>query len=141
MIIELMNWFILFATWLISCIATLGSLFFSEVMMFPPCNLCWFQRIAMYPLTILLLPAILKFDRSVFKFTLPLASIGWLIAVFHSLIYYGFIPETASPCSQGVSCTAVHIEFFGFMSIPFLSALAFTLILILLLTCFRKSSP
>ncbi len=133
-----MSWMIIFCAWIISAVATLGSLFFSEVMMLPPCILCWYQRIAMYPLSILLFVGLLKIDRSLFRFTAPLALIGWAIAVYHNLLYYKILPESASPCVKGISCTTVQLEWLGFITIPLLSLIGFTLILACLLF-FRKN--
>ena len=133
-----MSWMIIFCAWVISAVSTLGSLFFSEVMMLPPCILCWYQRIAMYPLSILFFIGLLKLDRSIFRFTFPLALIGWLIAVYHNLLYYKIIPESASPCVKGISCTTVQLEWLGFITIPFLSLAGFSLILVCLIL-FRKN--
>lgn len=126
------KWLLLFTAWLISAISTLGSLFFSNVMMLPPCTLCWFQRIFMYPLVLILLVPLFSFDRSVVKFSLPLALSGWLIAVYHNLLYYHILPESASPCVQGISCTTVQLNWLGFITIPLLSLVGFTLILLLI---------
>lgn len=133
-----MSWMIIFCAWIISAVATLGSLFFSEVMMLPPCILCWYQRIAMYPLSILLFVGLLKIDRSLFRFTAPLALIGWAIAVYHNLLYYKILPESASPCVKGISCTTLQLEWLGFITIPLLSLIGFTLILLCLIF-FRKN--
>ena len=127
------NWLILFGTWLLVSAATLGSLFFSEIMDFPPCSLCWYQRIFMYPMVLVLGVGLLPFDGKVVRFALPLALGGWLIALYHALLYEGLIPESAAPCSQGVSCSEEYIEFLGFLSIPMLSLCAFTAIVMALL--------
>lgn len=125
-------WMLVFASWLLAAVATLGSLFFSEVMKFPPCILCWYQRICMYPLVFILLAGLFPFQKSVLRFSLPLALVGWGIAVYHNLLYYKILPESAAPCVQGISCTTVQVEWFGFITIPFLSLVGFSLILILL---------
>jgi len=64
---------------------------------------------------------------------LPLAIIGWLISIFHNLLYYGIIPDALAPCTTGVSCTTKFIEYFGFVTIPLLSFLAFTVIIKLMI--------
>lgn len=134
-------WWLIFTSWIVATISTLGSLFFSEIMLYPPCVLCWYQRTAMYPLVIILLVASLRpVRREVFYYSFPLAMIGWLIATYHNLLYYKLIPESAAPCLQGISCTSVHIEWLGFITIPLLSFSAFTLILILLII-FQQRSP
>lgn len=124
-------WFIIFFAWLVSVIATLGSLFFSEIMKFPPCVLCWYQRIAMYPLVVILLAGLFPLEKNIMRLTLPLTFIGWGIAFYHNLLYYKWIPKSASPCVQGISCTSVHIEWFGFVTIPLLSLIAFSIIIFL----------
>ncbi|MFA7612662.1 MAG: disulfide bond formation protein B [Candidatus Caldatribacteriota bacterium] len=132
------GWIIVFIAWIISAVSTLGSLFFSEVMMLPPCILCWYQRICMYPLPILLFSGLLKLDKSVFRYTFPLALIGWGFAIYHNLLYYKVLPESASPCVRGISCTTVQLEWLGFITIPLLSLFGFSLILILLFI-YRKN--
>lgn len=107
-------------------LATLGSLIFSEIFKFPPCVLCWYQRIAMYPLVVIFGVAILKKDKNFIFYTWPLIITGWLIAFYHNLLYYNILPEAAAPCIQGVSCTTKFIQWFGFITIPFLSLSAFT---------------
>ena len=132
------NWMILFATWLLVCVTTLGSLFFSEVMDFPPCSLCWYQRIFMYPLVLVLMVGLFPFDAKVVRYALPLATVGWLVAFYHTLLYEGVLPESAAPCSQGVSCSEEYIELFGFLSIPVLSLLSFTAVALLLVTLKKR---
>lgn len=126
------KWSLLFICWIIAAISTLGSLFFSEVMRYPPCVLCWYQRICMYPLVVIFLMGLFPFDSKVIRFSFPLVLIGWLIAVYHNLLYYNILPESAAPCVLGISCTTVQIEWLGFITIPFLALTAFTLLLILL---------
>lgn len=131
---DLMNsWFIIFSAWIVATVATLGSLFFSEVMKLPPCSLCWYQRICMYPLVAILLVGLFPLDKSVFRFSFPLVIIGHIIAIYHNLLYYKILPESAAPCAQGISCTTAQIEWLGFITIPLMSLIAFTIILVLLL--------
>lgn len=134
------NWTILFICWLIASISTLGSLFFSEIMKFPPCVLCWYQRICLFPLVLMLSMGLFPFDKSVVKFALPLALVGWFIAFYHNLLYSGIIPESLQPCSQGVSCTEVNLDLFGFLTIPILSLIAFSTIVALLVILKRRLS-
>ena len=134
------NWNILFIAWLLASIATLGSLFFSEVLEFAPCVLCWYQRIFLFPLVITLGIGLFPLDKNAVKYSLPLAVGGWLFALYHNLLYYGIIPESIQPCRQGVSCTEVYIELFDFLSIPMLSLIAFSIIIALLVTLKRRLS-
>ena len=132
------DWLLLFGAWLICTLAALGSLFFSEVMEFAPCSLCWYQRIFMYPLVIVLAVGLFPVDRGSVRFGLPLAIGGWLVAAYHLLLYEGIVPESASPCRQGVSCKEEYIEVLGFLSIPALSLLAFSAVVGLLLVLQRR---
>lgn len=112
----------------IALISTLGSLYFSEIQHFPPCVLCWYQRIAMYPLIPILAAGISLKDKKLPYYVLPLSIFGMLIAFYHNLLYYKILPESAQPCLFGVSCTSKFIEWFGFITIPFLSFMAFFII-------------
>ncbi len=118
---------------IVSFVATLGSLFFSEVMHFIPCSLCWYQRIFMYSLVFLFLVNLLFPDDKIFKYSFPLVIIGWMISIYHNLLMFGIIPENLSPCVQGVPCSTAYINWLGFITIPLLSFFAYTTILILLL--------
>jgi len=131
-----------YGVWAVSLVATLGSLFFSEVMELPPCTLCWYQRIAMYPIAILMPVALLNDEAAKFtKYVATLAAVGLAIAVYHNLLYYGVIPESIVPCKAGISCTSRQIEWLGFITIPFLSLVAFALVLLLLKINPSKRGP
>ncbi len=135
------DWAILFASWLLVATATLGSLFFSEVMELPPCSLCWAQRVFMFPLAIILLVGLLPFDPGVVRYALPLAAIGGLIALYHLLLQVGVVPESAAPCRQGISCSEAQLQVLGFLSIPMLSLLVFGSVTGLLWLLKRRQSP
>jgi len=132
-------WLLVFACWLVATSSTLGALFFSEVMELPPCLLCWYQRIFMFPLVLVLPMGLFPFDARVVRFTLPLAFAGWLVSVFQVLLVAGWIPEGIRPCSQGVPCSEVQIEWLGFVNIPFLSFLAFSTMNALLVAAHVRS--
>ncbi|WP_106496753.1 disulfide oxidoreductase [Lentibacillus sp. Marseille-P4043] len=123
----------LYFAWIVSIVATLGSLYFSEIRGFVPCELCWYQRILMYPLALILGIGTFQNDHSVKKYVLPLASIGWFISLFHYLEQK--VPGFAKikPCANGVPCSSEYINWLGFMTIPFLAFIAFTLIIVLML--------
>lgn len=122
----------LYLAWLVSLTATLGSLYFSEIREFVPCELCWIQRIFMYPLTILLGIAVFTDDWAVRKYVLPLTIIGGFVSLYHYLVQK--VPGFAEiqPCAQGVPCSGQYINWLGFITIPFLALTAFTLITILM---------
>ena len=134
------NWALLFVCWLLVTGATLGSLFFSEIMELPPCSLCWYQRIFMFPLPIVVFMGLFPFDPKVIRYALPLAIGGWAVAVYHMLLHAGIIPESAAPCSQGVSCSTDYLDLLGFVSIPLLSLLAFSAVVSLLVVLNRRLS-
>ena len=134
------DWTILFICWVLVAAATLGSLFFSEVMELPPCSQCWVQRIFMFPLAIILLVGLFPLDRQVVRYALPLAAIGGAVALYHLLLQVGIIPESAAPCRQGVSCSEAQLEIFGFVSIPMLSLLVFAGVTGLLWSLKRRQS-
>lgn len=121
----------MFASWGISLIATAGSLFFSEVMKYIPCNLCWYQRILMYPLVILLGVASARKDYNMSLYALILSVIGGLISLYHYLIQkVPALHELGNACGI-VPCNTDYINWFGFITIPFLALIAFTLISVL----------
>lgn len=134
-------WLILLGCWVLATGASLGSLFFSEIMELAPCSLCWYQRTFMFPLAVVLLFGVLAADRGCVRYALPLVIGGWLLALYHVLLHVGVISESAAPCQQGVSCTEVQFELLGFASIPVMALAAFSAIgagLILLATRYSR---
>jgi len=135
------NWTLLFMGWLLVSVSTTISLFFSSVLEYEPCVLCWYQRICLFPMIFILAAGLFPtFDKSVIKYALPLSIAGGLTAFYHTLLYAGIIPESIQPCSKGVSCTEKYIELFGFVSIPMLSFLAFSTLVALLIFLKRRTS-
>src|SRR5258708_4906886 len=121
--------YLLYVAWIQSLVAMFGSLYFSEVMHFPPCVLCWYQRIFMYPLSLLIRVGIMNKDEKKLPFYILALSIpGTIISFYHNLLYFKILPENLAPCVAGISCTTKFIAYFGFITIPFLSLLAFLLI-------------
>jgi disulfide bond formation protein DsbB len=121
-------WLPVFLAWLVAAVSTLGALFLSEVVGVPPCVLCWYQRVFMFPLVFVLAVGLFPFDPRVLRYAAPLAIGGWLVAAYHVLLTWGVIPETLSPCTQGIPCSKVEAVWFGFITIPLLSLLSFSLI-------------
>lgn len=123
----------LYAAWLVAIVATAGSLYFSEVRHFVPCTMCWYQRILMYPLILILGVASFQKDRGVLKYALPLSIIGAGFSVYHVLEQN--IPGFGAPqlCQAGVPCNVKYINYLGFISIPVLALTAFSLITLALL--------
>ena len=134
-----LDWMLLFAAWMVAFLATAGSLFFSYVMEFAPCVLCWYQRIFLFPLVVVLARGLFPFDRGAVRYGLPLAILGWLVAAYHNLVYAGVVPESLQPCAKGVSCTEEYIRLFGLLSIPALSLIAFTTLAGILIALQRRA--
>lgn len=119
---------ILYIAWITAVVSMAGSLYFSEVLGFAPCTLCWYQRIAMYPLVLIIGLGIIKKDRNFLNYALPLSIIGGATAFYQNLLYYNVISINLAPCVSGVSCTTRYIQLFGFMDIPLLSLASFVVI-------------
>lgn len=134
------SWWLLLAAWLIALTATLGALFIGEVMGQSPCLLCWYQRIFMFPLALILLVACLKGDAGVWRYAFPLVAAGFGFALYHSLQYVGLIPEPIVQCGVGPSCSSAGMRLFGWLPIPFLSLAAFGAIGGLLFLARRRSA-
>ena len=132
-------WALVFGAWLVSATATLGALFFGEVMRVPTCALCWYQRIFMFPLALILPFGLFPFDPRVIRYGLVLAIPGALLALFHELLVIGVIPESVQPCQQGIPCSQTVISWFGFVTIPLLSLLTFSLLIGLLAAAHIRS--
>lgn len=133
------RWWFLTAAWIIAFISTLSALFIGEVLGQTPCTLCWYQRICMFPLAIILGIASCRSDIKVFWYALPVSVIGLIIAAYHSLTYSGYIAAPIVPCGQGTSCTGSNMTILGGISLPYLSLAAFFSITLLLLTLFRET--
>ncbi|KAA6449298.1 disulfide bond formation protein B [Bacillus cereus] len=117
--------------WTIATSAMLISLFFSKLMKLPPCDLCWYQRMAMYPLVLILGIGMYRKDPNVSTYAFPFAYIGLMLSVYQITIQT-FPASEMKICSVGVSCTEDYLNLFGFISIPMLSFVGFLAIIILL---------
>jgi disulfide bond formation protein DsbB len=124
----------LWAAFVVAAVATGGSLYLSEIAHYVPCELCWFQRICMYPLSIILLLAALANDHRVARYLLPLPIVGFCISVYHLLVENGVVKQTAAcEISAPGGCATKWINIFGFVTIPTLALSAFALLTGLLL--------
>jgi disulfide bond formation protein DsbB len=128
------------ALWLafvVALTATAGSLYLSEVAGFIPCTLCWYQRIAMYPLVVVLGIAAWQRDAAVRRYVVPLGTIGALVAAYHvALQRLPGLPSGA--CALDIPCTAIYVERFGFVTIPVMAFTGFVTIVTLLLGLRRR---
>ncbi|ETT87487.1 disulfide oxidoreductase [Viridibacillus sp. FSL R5-0477] len=124
--------------WITSIIAMMGSLFFSEKMGFIPCTLCWYQRILMYPLVFFLGMAFYRNDKAIYKYVLPMSTFGMLLSGYHYALQKIPSMHEFSTCTNGVPCSGQYINWFGFVTIPFLSFIGFTLITISMLVLWKR---
>lgn len=133
------TWMCLFVAWAVALVATLGALFIGEVMGQTPCIMCWYQRVFMFPLVVILGVAAFQNDPAVWRYALPLAGVGALIAFYHSLLYSGLITEALQPCGKGPSCASADMTVFGQVPLPMLSLGSFLGISILTLIAQRRT--
>jgi disulfide bond formation protein DsbB len=108
--------------WLVATVGTLGSLWMSEVEKFLPCQLCWYQRIALYPLAVILLVALIRNDRQVWRYVVPLALIGAAVSGYH--VQLELFPDQATTCSATVPCTTIWFKELGYITIPVMAGTA-----------------
>ncbi len=123
----------LFIAWLIALVAMIATLFAGEIMHWPICQLCWYQRICIYPLVILLGIAAFKNEKIITPYALPFPIIGFLFAGYQYLeqMIPGFSPIDF--CTQDVPCSAIHLKLLGFITLPFLSMVSCVLIFLFLM--------
>jgi disulfide bond formation protein DsbB len=130
---------LMFVAFAASVIAMFGSLYFSEIRQYEPCELCWYQRILMYPFVVILGIATAIKDYRITLYTMILSIIGAGISLYHYGIQkLSFLTETAPACGR-VPCTGAYINWFGFITIPFLALIAFIIIFICSLLIWKKS--
>lgn len=123
----------MFFAFLISLAGVVGSLYYSEFIGYEPCKLCWYQRIFLYPQTILLAIGLIKKHPHVANYCIIFSMLGGLIALYQSLLTLGWAPSI--PCSaSGVSCSQIFVMQFGYITIPVMALTAFLLIIVLLLS-------
>lgn len=133
-------WRVMLLAWIVSVIATLGALFIGEVMLMTPCTLCWYQRICMFPMAIILGIGCFNDDRRSAVYAMPFAAAGSIFCAYQCLLVADLIPKTWVPCSAGVSCANQKLEILGSVQIPWLSLVAFLTILVLLTHYLKKTS-
>jgi disulfide bond formation protein DsbB len=127
----------LLAAWIAMC----GSLYFSEVAGYIPCTFCWYQRILMYPLTIIIPVGILRRDRHLPLYVLPLSVVGIGVSTYHYLLQKTDLFSELSTCQVGVPCSGIWINWFGFITIPFLALIAFFIITVMSIIAWQAGEP
>lgn len=133
-------------TFAVAAVATAGSLYFSESAGYIPCRLCWFQRIAMYPIAVVALVALIRRDRHARWYILPMAAIGASISLYHSLIEWEVLKDSESCALFGPSCADVWFRTFGFVTLAFMALAGFVSIIVLNIVSFdsirtRQETP
>lgn len=125
--------------WTQAFVATAGSLFYSEAMGYTPCELCWYQRILMYPLIIIYGAAAIKKDIRIALPGLFLSGIGMLVALYHYLVQkVPAFQDLGGACTGGVPCNAIYVNYFGFITIPMMALVAFVIIFVLHLVLLKQ---
>jgi len=130
---------LLLVVWAIALIALAGSLFYSEVIGYEPCKLCWIQRIFMYPLVIIYGYALLKRKIDIAEPGLFLSGIGMLISTYHYLLQKLPALQAAGDFCKGVPCNVQYVNYFGFITIPFLAGIAFMMIFVIHVYIIRRN--
>lgn len=112
----------------VSLLSALTSLFFSEILKFTPCLLCWWQRIFMYPMAFISGVNIMRKQKDLHYYILPLSIIGFCIGLYQNFLIWHILPEAIAPCTAGVSCVDQPFVLFGFITIPLGSMISFAII-------------
>ena len=133
------HWWWLTAACFCAVASTLGAIFIGEVMGMTPCLLCWYQRIAMFPLAVILSIAIFTEDRRGAVYAIPFAIAGLSLAGYHSALIAGWIPQWWVPCGEGPSCARQALVILGNIQIPWLSLAAFAAISVFLLIYLHRT--
>lgn len=129
-------------SWVFAATAAAVSFSLSEVFELVPCKLCWYQRIFLFSTVFVLGTAEYYKDAiAAFRFALPLTVTGGLIALYHTLLQWGFVPESDVTCSVDASCATTHLNVFGFITIPFLSLVTFVVLTALMIVLRRQHAP
>lgn len=119
---------VIFLGWLVALGASFGSMALSEVFDLVPCALCWYQRVMMFPLAFILGVGVYRKDNNAAYYVLPISIVGALLAFYHSLLQWGIIKEVVKTCSIDSSCAEPQINWFGFITIPFMALVTFLVI-------------
>jgi len=125
----------------VSALAVLGSLVYSEIFNFIPCPLCWWQRVFMFPLPILLAVALYKSHTAVYSYIYALSGIGFAISLYQIILQIGLFGEASPFCEPGSfeSCSIITLDVFGFITIPIMAGVSFLYMMVLSRACMRIS--
>lgn len=118
--------------WLVAAVTTAGSLYYSKVQGYVPCELCWYQRIVLYPFAVILAIAAWRRDCAIRIYAIPVLCIGVVISVYHSWIQWFPPASGTSFCTTDTPCTLKYVDEFGFVTLPFMALSAAAVIIALL---------
>lgn len=120
-------------------VASVGSLIYSNIIGFPPCDLCWWQRIFLYPQVLIAGIAMLKKDKSIIEYILPMSMAGAILALYQSFVQWGLLSSSILKCaSVGGECAKVYVNQFGYITIPFMSFSIFVYLIALKLVFYKS---
>ncbi|RLQ96236.1 disulfide oxidoreductase [Falsibacillus albus] len=122
----------LFIAWVTAIISMLGSLYFSEIMHFIPCTLCWYQRVLMYPLFVVMGVAVYRSEYKIYPYVLPFSLLGMIISGYHYLLQHIPALRQFEMCTSGVPCSGKYIDWLGFITIPLMAFIAFSIITVMM---------
>ncbi|TLS36865.1 disulfide oxidoreductase [Pseudalkalibacillus caeni] len=131
----------LLLAWITAIVAVLGSLSFSELLHFVPCTLCWYQRVLMYPLAFILGIAFFYNEQSVYRYVLPFSVIGMILSVYHYTLQKVPAFKKFESCTSGVPCSGEYINWAGFITIPLLAFICFTIITLSMGLLYKQRKP
>lgn len=132
------RFFYIYGGFLVVLVSVLGSLILSEWLHLIPCELCWYQRMLMFPLLIIFIVGLWKKDHHLPYFVLPFSILGSLVALYHIALQNNWFNVTRD-CGQLISCAAKQLEFLGFITIPVMSLAAFIVITIVMILSLKRS--
>ncbi len=124
-VIRYVHRFVVEIIFAVSLGAFVFSVWYSNVMNFPPCELCWVQRLFMYPQLLLSFIAIIKKDKKIVEYLLPMTVIGGVVALYHSLVHWGVGVGLLACTSSGAECAKVYVLEYGYITIPFMALSSF----------------
>lgn len=138
-IYNLVNRRILSILFIFSITASVGSVVYSNIAGFPPCELCWIQRIFMFPQPVLLFLALLKKDKGIVSYLFPLTILGGIVAFYHSLTNWGFGGSFLDCTAVGGECSRVYVLEYGYITIPFMAFTSFAFLLLISIIYFKST--
>ncbi len=119
-------------------VASVGSLIYSNIIGFPPCELCWWQRVLLFPQVLIAGIALVKKDKSIIQYILPMSALGAIIALYQSFIHWGFVSASILNCTAiGGECAKIYVNEFGYITIPFMSLSIFVYLIVLKLVFYK----